>query len=169
MKPRKTIPRKPKENHVGRPKKIETPEDLLNLFYEFVEITKKKEIVKTVRFTNSDGGVSTKEEVFPQPFFLLDFTDYLGVDCRYLEKIKLRNDEFFTVVSYIKEFIANQKMTGAMVGMYNASIVSQHLGLVNKQDLTTNGDSFNKVNIVFDKPIPTYNGDEGNDSGEQVD
>ena len=112
MKPRKTIPRKPKENHVGRPKKIETPEDLLNLFYEFVEITKKKEIVKTVRFTNSDGGVSTKEEVFPQPFFLLDFTDYLGVDCRYLEKIKLRNDEFFTVVYYIKEFIAKPKNDG---------------------------------------------------------
>lgn len=167
MKPRKTIPRKPKENHVGRPRKIETPEDLLNLFNEFVEETKKKEIVKTVRFTNSDGGVSTKEEVFTQPLFLLDFTDFLGVNFRYLED--LPPGEFSTVVSYIKEFIANQKMTGAMVGMYNASIVSQHLGLVNKQDLTTNGDSFNKVNIVFDKPIPTYNGDEGNDSGEQVD
>lgn len=166
MKPRKTIPRKPKENHVGKPRIIETPEDLLNLFFEWVEETKKKEIVKKVRFTNSDGGVSTKEEVFPQPLFLLDFTDFLGVNPRYLKDL---NSEYSPVVSYIKEFVANQKMTGAMVGMYNASIVSQHLGLVNKQDLTTNGDSFNKVNIVFDKPIPTYNGDEGNDSGEQVD
>lgn len=127
---------------VGRPRKIETPEELINKWEEFKKYQHDHPIVKLVKFAN-DKGESTREEYFEQPLFIGDFTDYLNVGDNYLDQL---TEEFSCVVSIIKRQINNQKLKGAMTGQYNASIVSQHLGMTNKSEVTSNV----PIQVVFE-------------------
>ena len=44
--------------------------------------------------------------------------------------------EYFEIVTRIREIIRDQKLTGAMIGCYNANIIARELGMVDKKEVT---------------------------------
>lgn len=55
---------------------------------------------------------------------------------------KKADKDFLVVITRIREIIFTQKFTGAAGGFLNPNIIARDLGLVDKKDLTSNGESF---------------------------
>lgn len=53
------------------------------------------------------------------------------------------------IITRIEEIIRTQKFEGAVVGAFNANIIARDLGLVDKKDMTTDGESLNKGYYEF--------------------
>jgi len=51
--------------------------------------------------------------------------------------------DFFEIFTHVRDIIENLQLEGATVGAYNPSIIARKLGLVDKQDHTTKGESIN--------------------------
>ncbi|GAA4328460.1 terminase small subunit [Flaviaesturariibacter amylovorans] len=60
------------------------------------------------------------------------------------EKARAEACEFLSVIAYVREAIATNQLEGASVGAYNANIIARLLGLVDKKDVTSDGESTNK-------------------------
>ena len=54
-----------------------------------------------------------------------------------------RYESYATICHYIKLSIRNDQITGGMVGIYNPSITQRLNNLVEKSDITSNGDKIN--------------------------
>ena len=63
------------------------------------------------------------------------------------EKDKAYSD----ICALIKEVIYTQKLEGAAADLLNPAIVARELGLADKKDVTTNGESLNKGYYDFIK------------------
>lgn len=54
-----------------------------------------------------------------------------------------KHDDFVEIMSHIRLIIENQQLEGAIVGAFNPNIIARKLGLSEKTDVTTNGESLN--------------------------
>jgi len=127
----------------GRPPKYK-PMELLEKFEEYVnwcregdgaflqqEKTKKSEGKGDDKRTQD----TNKAKRFRAPVSERGFCNYIGANKDYLTDLLDRKNHNFTgVVQWIKEFCREDKVRGASVGVYNASIISQLLGLVTKSE-----------------------------------
>ena len=50
-----------------------------------------------------------------------------------------RSAEYFGITTRIRDIIYDQKFTGAAAGLLESNIIARELGLVDKKDVTTNG------------------------------
>lgn len=77
---------------------------------------------------------------------------YLGISTSYFRAFKCEGrvnaEGFLTVIEQIQKTVYNQQFSGASSGFFNANIISRALGLVDKKDVTTNGEAL---------PTPSYN------------
>jgi hypothetical protein len=55
-----------------------------------------------------------------------------------------KREDFLRVTEQIEQVIYAQKYEGAAAGQFNANIIARDLGLVDKKDMTTDGESLNK-------------------------
>ena len=83
---------------VGRPKKIETPEELLKMFSKY-----KREVKENFRY-NAEYDVTVEH---------------------YLQNSRDAYDEFRTISTRIRKEIRNDQINGGMVGQYNPSITAR--------------------------------------------
>lgn len=76
---------------------------------------------------------------------------YLGCNVRYFDDFerkvigdsdKPEDKDFSSVITRIREVIYTQKYTGAAAGFLNPLLVSKDLGLVDRKDITTDGQQF---------------------------
>jgi len=58
-----------------------------------------------------------------------------------------KHTDFVEVCSRIRAVIEMHQFEGATVGAYNPSIIARKLGLTDKTDVTTNGESINVINL----------------------
>ena len=56
--------------------------------------------------------------------------------------------DFFDVATRIREIIESQQFEGATIGAFNPSIISSKLGLINKTDLTTQGEKIQSNPVI---------------------
>lgn len=133
---------------VGRPKTIETPERMMELFNQYRQWVKSDPIL-VHDFVGKDG-----EEVFrkkEKPLTFEGFEVYLyeqGVcDCveHYFRNQEGRYTEYIGICSYIKKIIRMDQIAGGMAGIYNPSITQRLNNLKEAQDITTDG----KIEVVF--------------------
>lgn len=61
-----------------------------------------------------------------------------------------KSDDFSPVVLRVDKIIYEQKFTGAAADLLNPNIIARDLGLADKQDVTTNGESLNKGRTLDD-------------------
>lgn len=109
-------------------------------------------------------GFSNLAEI-PQsrPYTLSGLCFFLGVSESYFRVFKhnIREREaegkawetdadFADTIEAIEQVIETQQLEGAMVGAFNYNIVRAKLGLVDKQDVTSNGEAITNI-IVRDK------------------
>lgn len=70
------------------------------------------------------------------------------------DKTAKKDKDFSLIIARIEGIMYNQKFTGAAAGFLNPSIICRDLGLVDKKDLTTDGEKLPAQTVVispFDK------------------
>jgi len=143
---------------MGKPKYIETPEKMWELFEAYKASRKPREIQKaTVKGVVSEFHMPPLTmEGFDIYVMNYEGTQSKGVE-QYFSNREGRYSAYVDICSRIKREIRNDQIEGGMVGQYNASITQRLNNLTEKTDVTTGGDKMNQpvtVRIV--------NGDSGN-------
>lgn len=126
-----------KPNPVGRPKSIESPEELWRLFRQYKKWAKDNPYKKH-DFVGKDGD--SVERRLERPLTFVGFEVYLFermiiTDLGDYESNKdNRYSEFAAIIRAIKNVIEADQFEGASVGVYNHNIIARKLGLADKQD-----------------------------------
>jgi hypothetical protein len=136
---------------MAKPRYIETPEKLYELFEQYTEDTKRR--VRTIpKATNK--GVLYEEHV--PPLTIDGFKTYAnkqGTDInRYWYNVDGTLNEYVSIVTRIKEEIRNDQVEGALVGQYQQNIVARLNNLTEKTDVTSNGENINEIKISIIRP-----------------
>lgn len=112
-------------------------------------------------------GVATLEEVPKmKPYTLSGLCFFLGCSESYFRKFKhvIRERDaagkpkdtdtaFMETIEAVEQVIETQQLEGAMVGAFNYNIVRAKLGLVDKQDVTSNGETILNINVQKGKDL----------------
>lgn len=123
----------------GRKPIFAAPDDLWGAACEYFEWVSENPLEETKAFAYE--GMVTLEELpkmramtIQGLCFFLDISDETWAN--YTQK-----QDFIGICADIKRVIFTQKFEGASAGLLNASIIVRELGLADKQDITTNGES----------------------------
>lgn len=127
----------------GRPKNIESPHSLLELFKQYQQYCKDNPILKE-DYVGKDAKRVYRELERP--------LTWVGFEC-YLSDMEIINDlgdyesnkdgryeEYATIISRIKKYIEQDQFSGAAVGIYQQNIIARKLGLVDKHENNMSGD-----------------------------
>ena len=123
---------------VGRPRNLNSPEQLYELFIRYKQDVKANPRIKSVF-----GGKEFEERAEPleRPLTMEGFEvfcwDEVGQVEQYFKNIEKRYEEFIPICSRIRKEIREDQITGGMVGQYNASI-PQRLNNLKEQIEQTN-------------------------------
>jgi hypothetical protein len=77
-----------------------------------------------------------------RPFTISGLSLYLDASEAYWRNFKVNeniSEDFLTVITRVEEIIRTQKFEGAVVGAFNANIISRDLGLMDKKGLNHTG------------------------------
>ena len=122
---------------VGRPRNLESPEQLYELFERYKADVKANPRIKYVY-----GGKEFEERAEPleRPLTMEGFEvfcwDEVGQVEQYFKNIDKRYSEFIPICSRIRREIRDDQITGGMVGQYNASITQRLNGLKEQVEQT---------------------------------
>ena len=124
----------------GRSKKFETPEKLGNAIIQYFNWAEENPWYKydVIKYGELSGKVM--KVPIQRPYTLKALVHFLEIDFSTWQLYKSR-EEFTSLINRTEDFIYNQKLEGAIVGIFNANIIARHLGLVEKQDHTTKGEA----------------------------
>jgi hypothetical protein len=129
---------------MAKHKYIETPEKLYELFEEYKNNLKPREIQKA-----TPKGVVSEFHKPPLTFegFLNFCEDTICCVHQYFENRDGRYLEYVNICSRIRRLIRQDQIEGGMVGQFNPSITQRLNGLTEKTDVTTNGKDISKIEI----------------------
>lgn len=124
---------------MGKPKYIQTPEKMWELFERYVEHERANPMYKT-EYVGRDGEmVKTPLET---PITFEGFECYLA-DVGVIEdlgKYSANTDnaysEYVTIISRIRNNCFSHNFKGAAVGLFNANLIARKLGLSEKNDVS---------------------------------
>jgi hypothetical protein len=122
----------------GKPKYIETPELLLELFTAYVKAAKNNPYL-IHDFVGKDANEVRKEK--ERPLSWVGFECYLfdegiiGDLDDYERNTNQSYLEYQPIIRAIKKYIDKDQFEGASAGIYNANIIARKLGLADKQEL----------------------------------
>jgi len=123
---------------VGRPRNLDSPEQLYELFLRYKEDVKANPRIKSVF-----GGKEFEERAEPleRPLTMEGFEifcwDRVGCVEDYFKNTNKAYEDFSPICSRIRKEIREDQITGGMVGQYNASI-TQRLNNLKEQVEQTN-------------------------------
>jgi len=123
---------------VGRPRNLNSPEQLYELFIRYKQDVKSNPRIKSVF-----GGKEFEERAEPleRPLTMEGFEvfcwDIVGEIEDYFYNREKRYNEYSAICSRIRKEIREDQITGGMVGQYNASI-TQRLNNLKEQVEQTN-------------------------------
>ena len=123
---------------VGRPRNLDSPEQLYELFTKY-----KTDVKANPRIKSVFGGKEFEERAEPleRPLTMEGFEvfcwDEVGCIEDYFKNTNKAYDEFSPICSRIRKEIRDDQITGGMVGQYNASI-TQRLNNLKEQVEQTN-------------------------------
>lgn len=125
----------------GREKKY-TPKRLAeeaNAYFQWCEDNPLKE----EHIFNDKGRIVTGDTNKLRPFTLEGLCNHLDITMHTFRAYESA-DDFIPVTTRIRQIIDNQQFEGAATGLLNANIIARKLGLADKKDHTTDGESLNK-------------------------
>lgn len=135
----------------GRDKLFSDAAVLLKEAYQYFDWCDRHpwEKVELVKYKGSYEEASVP---MGRPYSVDGLTHYLGVSCSYFRSAKANlkekiekgratpsEVELLDTIELIEQAIRTQQIEGAAVGIFNPSIVARLNGLVERQDITTNG------------------------------
>lgn len=135
----------------GRPRKIETPDDMLELFKIYQTETKNNPILVKDWVGGAGKPVIREKEraLTLEGFYIWCFENKI---CNSVEDyFKNKNGsyaEFSPICSHIKKCVRTDQITGGMAGIYNPSITQRLNGLVDKVE---NKHEVTEIKITHDR------------------
>lgn len=105
----------------------------------------KKEAIKSGELAGTLVNIPTNMPMSIESFCL--FSDITCDTFRNYESNEGSYKVFFEVTTRIRTIIESQQFEGATVGAYNPNIIARKLGLIDKKDVTTDGEKINQVQI----------------------
>ena len=137
---------------MGRPRVIESPEILKDLFENYVRLTKLNPII-VVDFVGGKGSRAEREKERPltmEGFEIFCFKEEYTADLsRYFANKDDKYSDFCAICLYIRKVIRDDQISGGMAGIYNPSITQRLNGLVEKTQTDLNAN----VNILNIDPL----------------
>ena len=133
----------------GRPVAIETPEEFERKALEYIEWVKNNPIDKTV--TTAFQGVISYDKI-PHTRGMTQFglAAHMGIGLRTLHDYGAK-PEFSHIYDRVMTIIKSWNAELALTGEINQALVARLDGHIEKQDITTNGESINKPAIDTSK------------------
>jgi len=122
---------------VGRPRNLDSPEQLSELFDKY-----KADVKANPRIKSVFGGKEFEERAEPleRPLTLEGFElfcyDEVGMVEQYFKNTDKRYEEFVPICTRIRKAIRQDQIEGGMVGQYNPSITQRLNGLTERVEST---------------------------------
>lgn len=126
---------------VGAPQLYAAPELLRAAvleYFEWIEVNP----LKSVKVGFSYGAAVTHEIEHPRAMTKGGLAMFLGVTYEALSEWKKTREDLKPVIEWAEKCIWNQKFEAAGAGLLNARIISQELGLADRQIHTVNAPGF---------------------------
>lgn len=138
---------------MAKKKYIETPEKMWELFLEYVDSIKPRQIEKA---TPKGVLVENHRPPLTMAGFECFVMDKEGIESKgveqYFSNREGRYEEYVGICLRIKKKIRQDQIEGGMVGQYNSSITQRLNGLTEKTDVTTNGNNINSIEVTIVPP-----------------
>lgn len=134
-------------------KYIETPERLYEIFQEYKNSLKAREIQKA-----TPKGVVSEWHTPPLTMegFEVFVYNWEGIESKGVEQYFSNREgrylAYVDICSRIKKEIRRDQIEGGMVGQFNPSITQRLNGLTEKTDVTTQGERINEIKVNIIKP-----------------
>lgn len=137
----------------GREKIFKTPQAMWEAACEYFQYIDDNPF-ESKEITTSMLANSTKVKQHKRPYTLEALTLFMHVSLSYFRVFKhsVKNKdkpseidlEYLTVIGQIEQTVYAQKFEGASAGLFNNNIIARDLGLIDKSDQTSNGETINK-------------------------
>jgi len=123
---------------VGRPRNVETPEEMYKLFKEYKTYVKDNPRYKYTLNQRSGEMVAEPLEV---PLSIDGFEVYIYQKkgffiAQYFKNTDNAYEEFLPIITYIKTEIRTDQISGGLVGQYNANLTARLNNLTEKTETT---------------------------------
>lgn len=151
---------------MGRPREFKSPFDLQTRAEKYFKELDDNPWYKQEAIKSGEAAGQIIEIPTQRPYTLIGLCISMGVNSQYFKNFKkaLKNEngefknetdkDFSLVIEAIEDIIYNQKFTGAVVGAFNANIISRDLGLIEKTESkndNTNTNTNHNTNETFVK------------------
>jgi hypothetical protein len=141
-----------------KPKLIETPEKLLELFKEYVKHESENPMHR-IDYVGKDGKqVKTPLETpvtfdgFEVYLFQKGIINDLG---DYSKNKDGRYSDYAPIIAYIRKHCYIHNFKGAAVKLFDPNLIARKLGIKDSSDVTYNGESINEIKVNIIKPSDT--------------
>jgi hypothetical protein len=135
---------------MGVHKAIETPERMWELFQSYRQEA-KRDVYLVQDYVGKDAERVYREKERPLTYEgFCNFLEDQGViinPIHYFMNHEGRYEAFVTICSRIKRVIRQDQIEGGMVGIYNPSITQRLNNLVDRTDMTTQGEKVGAVDV----------------------
>lgn len=136
----------------GRDKLFATPELLWQAACEYFRWIEENPLYETKVF-QFQGVVVTKEVPIMRAMTMAGLCFYLNCNETYFRQFKANLPDgeigFSSVITDIENVVYRQKFEGAAGNLLNANIISRDLGLADKKDISSNGETLSFTNFLI--------------------
>lgn len=152
----------------GKPRKFKTPKELWEAGKEYFVWCDENPLQEEKLFA-FQGKITSETVDKMRAYTLLGFSLRTNVASSYLRALKSVSNkkvaeskdkkqvkeaqEYLTVIKWIEETVYTQKFEGASADLLNARIISRDLGLIEKRDVTSDGEQITPQIIVSDSSL----------------
>lgn len=135
-----------------RPKLIETPEKLMQIFEEYKAYCAANPRIKWVLSQKTAEMVAEPLRVplTNEGFEIFCYNNYSDVH-HYMDNTDGRYSDYRTVCTHIKKEIRNDQITGGMVGQFNPSITQRLNALKEHTDVTSGDEKISAITVTIVK------------------
>jgi hypothetical protein len=141
-----------------KPKNIETPEKLLELFKDYVKHESENPMHR-IEYVGKEGKqVKTPLETpvtfdgFEVYLFQKGIISDLG---HYSRNKHERYSDYVPIIAYIRKHCYIHNFKGAAVKLFDPNLIARKLGIKDSSDVTTNGQSLSEIKVNIIKSNPT--------------
>jgi hypothetical protein len=138
----------------GRDAIFTDPKTLLDACEEYFKATDKRKWYKMEAIKGGKDCGKLVKIPTETPYSISGLCIFLGVNQKYLDDFEnsdtyKNNIDFSHIITHVKAVIETQQFEGASVGTFNANIIARKLGLTDKVDHTTKGESIRLPDIII--------------------
>lgn len=123
----------------GRGKIFEKPENLWTAANDYFQWVQENPLYKNEAIKSGDRAGDIIQIPIERPMTVEGMCIYLDISVQTFHNYgdnKEDHKDYFEIVTRIREVIRDQKLAGAVIGMYNANIVARELGMADKKEVT---------------------------------